>query len=261
VAVDKPDLVLLHGLTASAAGWRDVVPLVSQNFTVHAPTAIGHRGGPPALRRPITADDVIDWAVEYLDAQGLSRPYVAGHSMGGFVAIELARRGRATAACALAPGGFWSDGDGLRAQTVAKVQGGSGFTRLIRPVLPLMLRVAPIRRAFMQYGACHAERVTAKRAIEIIDDFIGCSVADQVFSTDDQRIAPLDPLPCPVTIAWSEKDVIIPFDRYQPNAQKCLPEATFEILPDVGHDPMMDDPRLVAATILKALKVDHGQQT
>lgn len=253
MTVDQPDLVLLHGLTASAAGWRDVVPLLSQHFTVHAPTALGHRGGPPALRRPITADDIVDWAVEYLDAHGLSRPYVAGHSLGGFVAIELARRDRAAAVCALAPGGFWSDGDGLRAQTMAKVQGGSGLT-LIRPVLPLMMRIAPLRRVFfMQYGACHAERVSAERAIEIIDDFFGCSVADEVFATDDQRIAPLDPLPCPVTIAWPEKDVVIPFDRYQTNARKCLPEATFEILPDVGHDPMMDDPRLVAATILKAL--------
>lgn len=254
MAVNTPDLVLLHGLTGSAASWRDVVPLLSQHFTVHAPTAVGHRGGPPALR-PIAADGVIDWAVEYLDAHGLSRPYVAGHSMGGFLAIELARRGRAAAVCALAPGGFWSDGDGLRAQTMAKVQGGAGFTRLIRPALPLLMRVAPIRRAFMQYGACHAERVTTERAIEIIDDFLGCSVADQVFSTDDQRIAPLDPLPCPVTVVWSEKDVLIPLDRYQPNAQERLPEATFEILPDVGHDPMLDDPHLVAATILTALKV------
>jgi pimeloyl-ACP methyl ester carboxylesterase len=69
-------------------------------------------------------------------------------------------------------------------------------------------------------------------------------------STDEEQIAPLDPLPCPITLAWSEKDAMLPVASYGPNARKRLPQATFEILPDVGHDPMMDDPSLVAHTIL-----------
>jgi pimeloyl-ACP methyl ester carboxylesterase len=74
---------------------------------------------------------------------------------------------------------------------------------------------------------------------------------NKAYSTYDQQIAPLDPLPCPVTVAWPEEDVFIPVASYGPNARNRLPQATFQILPDVGHDPMMDDPALVARTILK----------
>ena len=114
-------VVLLHGLNASGDAWQDVVPLLRSYHEVYAPTAIGHRGGPPVQRRPATIRDVVDWAERYLDEQDLQHPHLVGHSMGGFVAIELARRGRAATVCALSPGGFWSSGDGLRKRTVAKV--------------------------------------------------------------------------------------------------------------------------------------------
>ena len=56
--------------------------------------------------------DVIDESERYLDERGLDRPHLAGHSMGGFIALELARRGRAASVCVFSPGGLWSDGLG-----------------------------------------------------------------------------------------------------------------------------------------------------
>jgi pimeloyl-ACP methyl ester carboxylesterase len=76
------------------------------------------------------------------------------------------------------------------------------------------------------------------------------TVYNEIFSTEDEQVAPLDPLPCPITLAWSEKDALLPVAFYGPIARERLPRATFTILPDVGHDPMMDDPALVARTIL-----------
>lgn len=43
---------------------------------------------------------------------------------------------------------------------------------------------------------------------------------------------------------------LVPIADYADNARDSLPQATFTTLPDVGHDPMMDDPELVARTIL-----------
>jgi pimeloyl-ACP methyl ester carboxylesterase len=171
--------------------------------------------------------------------------------MGGFVAIELARRGRAETVCALSPGGFWSSGDGLRKRMMAKATNSAGLARLTRPIAPFPLKSATMRRLwFRGAAAAHGDRVTARRAVEIIDDYLACTVYDEIFSTDAEQIAPLDPLPCPITVAWSEKDAMLPVASYGPNARERLPQATFEILPDVGHDPMMDDPALVARTIL-----------
>jgi pimeloyl-ACP methyl ester carboxylesterase len=250
MASDGSGVVLLHGLTASGGAWQDVIPLLRPYHRTYAPTAIGHRGGPPLGRRPATVFDVVDWAERYLDENDLRRPHLVGHSMGGFVAIELARRGRAATVCAFAPGGFWASGDGLRAKTMSHSKRGAGAVRLLRPTLPVALKSSAARRLFFQNGACHGDRISAERAVQIVDDFLGCDVIREVLSTDDEQIAPLDPLPCPITVAWSEKDVVVPVGSYDANARQRLPQATFKILPDVGHDPMMDDPALVARTIL-----------
>ncbi|WP_409370985.1 alpha/beta fold hydrolase [Mycolicibacterium setense] len=66
-------------------------------------------------------------------------------------------------------------------------------------------------------------------------------------------------MPCPVTVAWSEKDEIVPVTSYGPRARARLPQATFVTLPDVGHDPMVDDPELVARTILSVTTANAPQ--
>ena len=112
VGSGKPALVLLHPFLLSGKVWQDVVPLLSSYHQVFTPTLLGHRGGPPVQRRPATIWDVIDAAEEYLNEHGLQRPHLVGNSAGGFVALELARRGRAATVCALSPAGFWSTADG-----------------------------------------------------------------------------------------------------------------------------------------------------
>jgi pimeloyl-ACP methyl ester carboxylesterase len=78
MASEKPALVLLHGGAASGRAWQDEVPLVSRYHSVYAPTAPGHRGGPPVSRRPVTATDLVDWAERYLDEQELQRLHLVG---------------------------------------------------------------------------------------------------------------------------------------------------------------------------------------
>ena len=131
------------------------------------------------------------------------------------------------------------------------VKRGATIGRLLRPTVPAVLKSSTGRRLWFQTAACHGDRISAERGVEIVDDFLESTVRTEIFSTDDEQIAPLEPLPCPVTVAWPEKDVFIPVASYGPNARNRLPQATFEILPDVGHDPMMDDPSLIARTILK----------
>jgi pimeloyl-ACP methyl ester carboxylesterase len=240
--------VLLHGLTMSGEGaWREVVPLLADHHQVHAPNALGHRGGPSVQRRPVTMSDVVDAAERYLDERGLDRPHLAGNSLGAFMAIELARRGRAATVCALAPPGLWSSGDGLQAR--AMNPRGRALGHLMRPVLPLMFRSASVRRRAMRDLAVHGDHLTPAQAVAITDDSLACAVFDDL-SADEWHIAPLDPLPCPITVVWSEKDRVLPMAEFASALSERLPHATFEVLAGVGHVPMIDDPGLVARTIL-----------
>ena len=109
-------------------------------------------------------------------------------------------------------------------------------------------------------AAWRADRVAAARAVEAVEDTVACTVTvDEVFSIEDGKIAPLDPLPCPITLAWGQKDSLFPVGIYGKIARERLPRATFKVLPDVGHVPMFDDPQLVARTILGVTGAEMSQ--
>jgi pimeloyl-ACP methyl ester carboxylesterase len=103
----------------------------------------------------------------------------------------------------------------------------------------------------MRDAALRGDRISAERAVEIVDDTLGCTILD-IHNNNDEHCAPMDPLPCPITIAWAEKDTVLPLELYGMIARDRLPGAAFSVLPDVAHVPMLDDPELVARTILVA---------
>jgi len=78
-----------------------------------------------------------------------------------------------------------------------------------QPLAPFALRWAAVRRIGMRDIATHAERLTPEQAVDSVRDLIGCDVADDLLGTAES-VAPLDPLPCPITLAWAEEDRIFP---------------------------------------------------
>ena len=241
-------LVLLHGGSWSGDQWRDIAPLLSAYHDVYTPSALGHRGGPVVQRRPVTMWDVIDESERYLDEHGLDRPHLAGHSMGGFIALELARRGRAASVCVFSPGGLWSDD--LRAQVAKRLRRQFALGRLTRPITPLLLKSPGMRRRALTDATLHGDRLSYKRAIEITEVSLDCTIIGDICNNTDEQVAPMESLPCPITIAWAENDRILPVEVCEAIARDRLPGATFTILPGLPHTPTIDDPELVASTIL-----------
>jgi pimeloyl-ACP methyl ester carboxylesterase len=251
MGTNSSPLVLLHGLAMSGNAWQEVVPLVSAHHEVYVPTAPGHSGGPAARKRPVTMNDMVDAAQRYLDECELDRPHLVGNSVGGFVAIELARRGRAATVCAFSPVGFWTPGDGYQKRAFRRLQRGVAIGRISRPVLPFIYRSASLRRIIFRDIAYRGDRMSAARALEINDDGMNCTVLADLCTdlcAPDWHIAGFDSLPCPITIAWGQKETLLPSGAHGRNER--IPQASIQRLPDVGHVPMLDDPELVADTIL-----------
>jgi pimeloyl-ACP methyl ester carboxylesterase len=253
VARATPALVLWHGLTSSGRAWQPMVGDLSRHVTVYTPTVLGHRGGHPSGPHT-TLTDMVDDAERYLDAAGLDRPHLAGHSLGGYLAIELARRGRAASVTAFSPAGFWTSGDGTPHRVRAAVRRNVRIARYGGPVLKAAVSTAAGRRFYLGAALRDPASMTAHQARQVIDDQAGCAAARTLEIGDDETIAPLDPLPCPMTVAWARHDEVLPMADYAEAVRTRLPAARFVVLPGVGHAAMVDAPELVIRTIIAGIR-------
>ena len=95
-----PPLVLLHGFLDSWRTWELVLPALERRHDVLAPTLAGHAGGPP-LAGDIGERPVVDAVERTMDEAGFETAHIAGNSLGGYVALQLAARGRAESVVAL----------------------------------------------------------------------------------------------------------------------------------------------------------------
>ena len=105
-----PPLVCLHGFTDTWRTWELVLPELERHHEVLAPTLAGHAGGPPIAGE--ASDVVLADAVERaMDEAGVETAHLVGTSLGGYLALQLAARGRARSVVALAPAGGWAPSD------------------------------------------------------------------------------------------------------------------------------------------------------
>ncbi len=82
-------IILIHGGLETCRMWDPVVPSLAMNYQVIAPDSRGHgRSDNPTgqFSYPLMAADM----VQLIQALGLDRPFVAGYSDGGQVALEMA---------------------------------------------------------------------------------------------------------------------------------------------------------------------------
>ena len=103
-------LVCLHGFMETWRTWELVLPALERRHDVLAPTLPGHAGG-PALEGPPTGHLMADAVERAMDDAGFDTAHVVGSSLGGFVALQLAARGRARTVVAFAPAGGWARDD------------------------------------------------------------------------------------------------------------------------------------------------------
>jgi pimeloyl-ACP methyl ester carboxylesterase len=98
-----PPLVCLHGFTGTWRAWELVLPVLERHHEVLAPTLAGHAGG-PTLEGEISDRLLADEIERAMDEAGFETAHIVGNSLGGYVALQLAARGRAESVVALREG-------------------------------------------------------------------------------------------------------------------------------------------------------------
>jgi pimeloyl-ACP methyl ester carboxylesterase len=87
-------VILIHGLAASLHDWDDLIPELTLNgYAAYAPDLLGHGDSPKLEARTYQMDWVLEHFFSWMQSLHLTEPAILiGHSLGGHVALEYARR-------------------------------------------------------------------------------------------------------------------------------------------------------------------------
>jgi pimeloyl-ACP methyl ester carboxylesterase len=248
-------VVLLHGFTGHWRHWKPVLADLAVRYEVIAPTLSGHNGGPayPSGLRLEKVADAGDSLERHLDELGIGTAHFVGNSMGGALALELAKRSRARSVVALSPGGGWKL-NGPEPQRIARFFARQmRMVRVSRKQIPRLMRRPRARKLALRDIMRHGELVSPADAVALSLDPLDCTVVNDVLSSlraGRGHVEDLDQVAAPTLIAWGELDRILPLATCSERFKREIPNAEFRVLPRVGHVPMWDDTPLVVKTIM-----------
>jgi pimeloyl-ACP methyl ester carboxylesterase len=250
---DGEPLLLIHGLGLSWRSWNPVLPTLTRTHDVVAIDMPGFGSAPPLPIHKPTVTALTDEVEAELDRSDLDQVHVAGNSLGGWVALELARRGRAASVVALSPSGLETP-----PERVAVVAMNELMRARIVAAAPAarLLTANRASRSFM-LGGLHGRpwRVPAGDAAAEIRDFATApGFHSTLYSTTGSRSpAGLSDIRVPVRICFGTEDLMIGA-LTAPRFAAAIPGAELAPLVGCGHVPMADDPTLVATTITELTK-------
>ncbi|MFI5837759.1 alpha/beta fold hydrolase [Micromonospora sp. NPDC051300] len=242
-----PTLVLLHGIGHHWGAWLPVLDRLAETHDVIAVDLPGFGRSPvPAAGLPAGMPALVAAMVELFAALRLERPHVAGNSLGGAIALELAAAGAVSSATALSPAGFCTPRELRWALTVLTLH--RNAARLPDPLLRHLFAAPALRALAMGMLLARPNRMALDvaladaRALREARAFRAVARAGRGYAFAGAPTVP-------VTVAWGTRDRILPY-RQAALARARLPAARHLDLPGCGHVPMHDDPELVASVIL-----------
>ncbi|MFC4854009.1 alpha/beta fold hydrolase [Actinophytocola glycyrrhizae] len=241
-------LVLLHGIGHRWQAWAPVLDALSARHDVIAVDLPGF-GRSPLLPdgRGYDMPSAVQACADIFEDLGLSRPHVAGNSLGAVISLELASRGLVSSATALAPAGFWTPRDrawALRVLSMIRLSGRSPSWLLTPLIRNRLFRMAA---GCALYG--HPSRMTAEIMLADLASMVGGGAFDLVAEAGRDYVFASPPPSVPVTVAWGTRDRIL-WPRQARRAAELLPRARHVWLHRAGHVPMIDEPEQVASLIL-----------
>ena len=243
----------LHGFTDTWRTWELVLPALERRHDVLAPTLPGHAGGPPLADEP-GVRGLLDAIERALDEAGFATAHVVGNSLGGYLALQLAARGRAESVVALAPAGGWAARRRLGPRHPRPLHQHARRAPEVSPLTPTRSSAAREgRRRATAFTTASFEHIPPELLAHQICGVAACTALESLlgyarrhgWDLDAERIA------CPVRIVWGTEDRLLPWPssaaRYR---DEWLPHADWIVLDGVGHCPQLDVPLETAQLIL-----------
>ncbi|MBW1907320.1 MAG: alpha/beta fold hydrolase [Deltaproteobacteria bacterium] len=251
---EGPLVLLIHGMAGSASTWKQVMPALSERFTVLAPDLLGH-GDSDKSKGDYSLGAMASTLRDLIVALGYKRATVVGQSYGGGIALQFAYQypERCERLVLVNAGGLGSEVNPvLRLLTMP----GSAALLLVatappvRRIVEMIGRIAlrkkldtatvipELWRSYTSLGNVEARRAFLRTLRAVID-----RRGQAVSAHDKLHLA----AGMPTLIIWGEEDGIIPVEHAHA-AHALIRGSWLEIIEGVGHYPHCEAPdRFVTA--------------
>jgi pimeloyl-ACP methyl ester carboxylesterase len=244
-------MLLIHGLGGVGAYWEPLVPRLTDRYDVVVVDLPGFGGSAPIPGSAVHPEDLALAVSTLLDDLDWKEPHVVGHSLGGYVALELGALGRARTVVGLAPAGLWAG------------QRQAGFSRMrLRGMHVVASLSRPVVSPFVQL-ACRApfarlpKGISANAAVALYDSYSSSPGFVPVLNgVEGSPFTKGAQLTMPVTVVFGTRDTVI---LHHDQSRERLPGHTrWEELKGVGHNVPWDRPREIIRIIDETTGGLHG---
>jgi pimeloyl-ACP methyl ester carboxylesterase len=188
-----------------------------------------------------------------MDEAGFETAHIAGNSLGGYVALQLAARGRARSVVAFAPAGGWAEGDTSYRDTLAFFPGMQDQVRAALAHVDAIVASPEGRRAATQFITTNYEHIPPELIAHQIQGVAACDAVRPAveYARENGYSLDAESITCPVRIVWGTHDRLLQWPataaRYR---DSWLPQADWVELDGIGHSPQLDVPVEAAQLIL-----------
>jgi pimeloyl-ACP methyl ester carboxylesterase len=247
-----PPLLLVHGFTDTWRTWELVLPALERHHDVLAVTLPGHAGG-PRIDGLVDETTLVAALESSMDAAGFDTVHVAGNSLGGYLALQLAMRGRARSVVALAPAGGWAEGDDSFLETLDFFIEMQDLLRYAAPRAEEILATPEGRRRATLHTSVNYEHIPVELLAHQMRGAADCAAVMPLIEHARAHGWSIEPerITCPVRFLWGDEDRLLRWPtaaaRYR---TEWLPAAEWVELEGVGHAPQLDVPLETSELIL-----------
>ena len=228
----RPSFVLLHGLTFDRRMWDPVLEELPESHRAVAFDLPGHGGSPMLATKGLAA--VVEAIHDAVNAAGLEKPIMVGHSIGGPLAAIYASQYPAAAVVSVeAPIRLEPFADMLR--TIGPQLRGDGFKR-VWSGLQMSWRMdllPPARRALLRAGEEPSQEIVLGYQWDLLERPL-----DEVVRWRDAGLATLREAGTPYVAL--QANAVDPIDRAF--LRERLPQAELLVWPVEHHFPHLADP-------------------
>ncbi len=245
-------VILIHGLMDSALNWSKNIDALAESHRVWAIDLIGF-GFSSRVTEPTYSLKYFARTVrEFIDAQGIERANIVGHSLGGAVALELAHDypARVDKLVLIAPGTYLVNLP-LALNLAARVP------YVPRALVGMAVTSNHARMSAWRNALGNPDRLDPKEARKYARPLRVKGTADALVAMaasprESDLPAGLKQIDAPTLILWGDKDIAVPVEHGEYH-ERHLPNAEFVILEGAGHTPQVEYPDVVNRLALEFL--------